>query len=174
MALRHATLIAGLAITLLSTATWTPVLAQPTGPDIQAQIDAHLRDYPGGVQTGPYEITYDKGVFVMTFARSEPTPNGVADCPAGWFCFYDFTNYGYPRGKLSSCGWQDLSFYGWHDKTESVHYNISTGSVAFINHAAGETGHNFDYAIFGAGTSQPKIPDTAPNRNKADHVERYC
>src|SRR5688572_10896317 len=103
MATRNATLIAALALTLVSLAIWTPAEAQPDRPgeDVQAQIDAHLKAYPGGVQTGPAEITYKNGRFVMTFVRPDVGTAGVADCPAGWFCFYDFTNYGYPRGKLS-------------------------------------------------------------------------
>jgi len=179
MAPRHATLIAALALTLLSVATLTPTptstpaLAQPARPgDVQAQIDAHLRAYPGGVQTGPTEITYDNGVFVMTFVRSEVSAEGLADCPWGWFCFYDFINYGYPRGKLSDCGWQDLAQWGWSNRTESAHYNMASGSVAFINHSG--QNHAFDVSVFGVGTSEPNLADTYPYRNTADHVQRYC
>lgn len=179
MAIRNAILIAALALTLVSLAAWRPALAQPDRSptplgDVQAQIDAHLRAYPGGVQTGPTEISYDNGVFVMDFVRSTPGTDGVADCPSGWFCFYDSTNFGYPRGKLSDCGWQDLAEWGWQNRTESAHYNMATGSVAFINHASGQSSHSFDVAVFGIGTSAPTIADTSPYRNTADHVQRYC
>jgi len=179
MAFRYATLIAALALTLVSVATWTPALAQPDRPggDVQAKIDAHLRDYPGGVQTGPTEISYLNGRFVMTFVPTgvgTDSTDGTADCPSGWFCFYDSINFGYPRGKLSDCGWQDLAAWGWQNRTESAHYNMSTGSVAFINHAAGQANHNFDVAVFAVGTSQTMIADTSPYRNTADHVQRYC
>ena len=173
------TLPATLAVVLAIVATLTPAMAQPDRPGedatrIQALIDAHLRDYPGGVQTGPVEITYGDGVFVMTFVRTGLGTDGTADCPSGWFCFYDYTNYGYPRGKLSDCGWQDLAEWGWTNRTESVHYNMASGSVAFINHAAGQLSHLYDVAVFGVGTSQPQIADTYPYRNTADHVQRYC
>jgi hypothetical protein len=175
MALRHVTLIAALALTLAGLVTPTPAPAQPATPaNVQAQINEHLRNYPGGVQTGPTEISYDNGVFVMTFVRSEPATAGIPDCPSGWFCFYDYVNFGYPRGKLSACGWQDLARWGWQNRTESAHYRMSTGSVAFINHADGYTHHNFDVAVFGVGTSQPTIADTSPYRNTTDHVQRYC
>lgn len=180
MVFRHVTLIAALTLSLVGVATWTPAtstpaLAEPAPqPDVQAQIDAHLKAYPGGVQTGPYEITYGNGRFVMTFVRTEPAVAGAPDCPWGWFCFYDSVNYGYPRGKLSDCGWQDLDEWGWSNRTESVHYNLASGSVAFINHAVGQTSHSFDVAVFGAGTSATTIADTLPYRNTADHVQRYC
>lgn len=176
MAFRHASLIAALALTLLSVVTWTPALAQPDrrDDDVQAQIDAHLRDYPGGVQTGPAEISYDNGRFVMTFVPAGIGTAGAADCPLGWFCFYDSVNFGYPRGKLSDCGWQDLAEWGWQNRTESVHYNMSYGSVVFINHAAGQVNHSFDVSVFGAGTSLPMVADTSPYRNTSDHVQRYC
>lgn len=175
MATRNATLIAALALTMVSLAIWTPAQAQPDErDDVQAQIDAQLKAYPGGVQTGPAEISYKNGRFVMTFVRPGVATDGTADCPFGWFCFYDSTNYGYPRGKLSDCGWQDLAEWGWQNRTESVHYNMPTGSVAFINHASGQGGHSFDVAVFGAGTTVPTVPDTTPYRNSSDHVQRYC
>ncbi|HEX6684552.1 MAG TPA: hypothetical protein VF062_17240 [Candidatus Limnocylindrales bacterium] len=177
MAARHATLVAALAVTLAGLALPAPAPAQPaTPPNVQAQINAHLRSYPGGVQTGPAEVSYDNGVFVMTFVRPESQPGtaGTADCPGGWFCFYDYINFGYPRGKLSDCGWQDLARWGWQNRTESVHYNQSSGSVAFLNHAAGVTHHTHDVAVFGVGTNPRTIADVSPNRNTADHVQRYC
>ena len=177
MAPRYATtLIAALVLALLSSALPAPALAQPnTKPgDIQAQIDAHLKAFPGGVQTGPYEITYDNGEFVMTFARTGFSPSGTADCPHGWFCFYDSINFGYPRGKLSDCGWQDLARWGWANRTESAHYNLDYGSVAFIRHATGETYHDFDVAVFGMGSIQQTLSDVWPYRNETDHVQRYC
>jgi len=176
MAPRYATLLAALALTLLGTALPSPAPAQPAEPgdDVQAQIDAQLKAFPGGVQTGPYEVSYDNGGFVITFARSDLATAGVADCPRGWFCFYDAVNFGYPRGKLSDCGWQDLARWGWSNRTESAQYNISSGSVAFIDHDEEYPYHEHDVALFGMGTTQPMIYDAYPYRNIADHVMRYC
>lgn len=50
--------------------------------------------------------------FVVTYALPSSTgPISVAaspDCPTGWFCFYDGAAYVYPRGRLSSCGFQGV------------------------------------------------------------------
>ena len=147
--------------------------AGPASPGgVQVQIDAYLAAHPGGIQLNATEISYAGGTFVVTFARAPGILLGP-DCPSGWFCFYDGLNYGYPRGKLSSCGWQDLGFYGWHDRTESVHYNLSFGSVVFINHGVG-TSHSNDVRLFEIGINLRARSDVAPYRNLADHVYRFC
>jgi len=154
----------------------TPAAAAPTQrphpPTVQQQIDAQLAKAPGGKQISPTEVSYGNGTFVITFVAPANTSVG-ADCPGGWFCFYDRTGYGYPRGKLSSCGWQDLAWWAWNDRTESVHYNISTGSVAFINHT-GAPDHSDDVVLFSVGANSRYRSDVAPYRNMADHVYRYC
>jgi hypothetical protein len=169
-------LSASLILAIVAVTTLTPALADPSPSpsDVQAQIDAQLKAYPGGVQISPTEVSYDNGRFVMTFVQAEPAVAGSADCPFGWFCFYDNRNYGYPRGKLSDCGWQDLAVWGWQDRTESVHYNMSSGSVAFINHVPTPWEHAYDEFAFGVGTSLPHLSDTSPYRNTVDHVERFC
>jgi hypothetical protein len=76
---------------------------------------------------------------VVTLGLVEPLGAAVLraaalpDCPSGWFCFYDGTNFNYPRGRLSDCGWQDLGRYGWSDRTSSI--DNSTGStIDYENH----------------------------------------
>lgn len=140
---------------------------------VQAQIDQQLAKYPGGKQINATEVAYANGAFVITFARPDVSINGVADCPSGWFCFYDHTNYGYPRGKLSDCGWQDLAGYGWQDRIESVHYNMSSGSVTYIEHS-GPPDHSGDYGLFNVGVSNRFMSDVYPYRNMANHVYRFC
>src|SRR5262245_46626817 len=155
-------------------ASLTPASAIPIPADssVQAQVDAYLAAYPGGKQINATEISYAGGTFVVTLVPPVGTLAGP-DCPGGWFCFYDGVNYVYPRGKLSSCGWQDLSFYGWHDRTESVHYNLSSGLVWFINHAPGVT-HANDIRLFEVSSSMRTRADVFPFRNMADHVYRFC
>jgi hypothetical protein len=82
-------------------------------PTVQQQIDEQLRAYPGGTQTGPYEVAYQNGSVVVVFAdgsgripttpvaRPEigasasavPATSDTYGCPYGtlthWFCFYD-------------------------------------------------------------------------------------
>jgi hypothetical protein len=131
----------------------------------QTKVDAYLAGHPGGVQTGPRDISYG-GALIVTVSR-DISAAAVADCPSGWFCFYDTVSYGYPRGRLSSCGFQDLGTWGWRNRVESVHYNMSSGTVAFLNEA-GAT----DTVLFTAGTTRRTIADVNPNRNKADYVSR--
>jgi hypothetical protein len=170
---RHAGVLAAAVATLVAIVLAMPSAAAPpsTSP-VQAQINAHLAAYPGGTQVSATEISYADGKFVMTFVTAGKSIL-AADCPSGWFCFYDQVNYGYPRGKLSSCGWQDLSWWGWQDRTESVHYNMSTGSVAYINHWTAPD-HSLDYTLFSVSPSAPTDNDVAPYRNMADHVYRSC
>ena len=154
-----------------ATAAASPTQTAPSTKAVQEMIDAQLAAAPGGKQISPTEVSY--GDFVVTVARTDNTSVG-ADCPAGWFCFYDRVNYGYPRGKLSSCGWQDLATWAWNDRTESVHYNLSTGSVSFINHGA-RPDHSDDRVLFSVGASNRFLSDVgAANRNIADHVYRFC
>ncbi|WP_040392747.1 peptidase inhibitor family I36 protein [Catelliglobosispora koreensis] len=161
-----------LAVAMVLASANSAMAVKPT-KDLQAKIDAHLARYPGGTQISDTEVAYAGGTFVITFAAPEVSVNGVADCPSGWFCFYEHTNFGYPRGKLSSCGWQDLAWWGWHDRTEAVHFNQSGGSVVFISHV-GPPDHSYDYGLFSVSTGRRTISDVYPYRNMADHVYRYC
>jgi hypothetical protein len=160
-------------LTVTSPSSARPPDGSATAPSaVQRQIDQHLTAYPGGQQISETEISYAGGKFVLTFER----PIGIlaaADCPAGWFCFYDGINYGYPRGQLSSCGWQDLYNWGWHDRTEAVHYNLSSGSVSFLNHGSVPS-HSSDTYLFSVSASYRTDNDVSPYRNRADHVNRYC
>ena len=155
------------ALNLLLAAPQTPAGADPGG----MSADEYLAKYPGGKKISPTEVSYSNGAFIVTTRRSAGTLVGP-DCPSGWFCFYDGVNYGYPRGKLSSCGWQDLASWGWNDRTESVHYMLNTGRVWFINHVG--TGHSNDFNVFDVGVSFRTRSDVSPYRNIADHVNRIC
>lgn len=148
--------------------------------ELQQQIDSHLTRFPGGVQINENEISYADGTFIMTFAKpgmlsdSQAAPDN--DCTFNWYCFYDGTNYTYPRGRLSSCGWQDLFDFGWHDRTESVAQDRGPSIywVQYLNHTSG--GHGNDQNLFFTdGTSfSYQIADVAPYRNMADHAVKRC
>jgi hypothetical protein len=168
------TLATAVALTaaMIVTATGAPTYAAPAST-VQAQINQQLARYPGGKQINATEVAYGDGAFVITFARPQVGVDGIADCPQSWFCFYEHTNFGYPRGKLSSCGWQDLTWWGWQDRTESVHYNMSSGSVTFIEHS-GPPDHSGDYGLFNVGTGNRTMSDVYPYRNMANHVYRFC
>src|SRR5688500_131241 len=92
--------LAGL-ITLAIITTAAPAAAAPAALPGLDSTAAYLAAHPGGTVTGPGEISYDGGTFVVTVEQPAHT-TAWADCPSGWFCFYDRPEYGYPRGKLSS------------------------------------------------------------------------
>ncbi|GAA4446544.1 hypothetical protein GCM10023170_026840 [Phytohabitans houttuyneae] len=164
---------ARLVAALLTAATTTVAIVATAAParaaDVQAKVDAYMKAHPGGVQVGAADIAYSGGTFVVTVVRTNALTAATPDCPSGWYCFYDGTNYTYPRGKLSDCGAQDLGTWGWRNRTASVHYRSATGSVTFIN----ETGAT-DTALFTASTTRRTIPDVAPYRDMADYVYRTC
>jgi hypothetical protein len=163
---------ARLVAALLTAATTTVAIAATAAParaaDIQAQVDAYMAKHPGGTRIGAADVAYSGGRFVVTVVRTGHTA-AAPDCPSNWYCFYDGTNYTYPRGRLSDCGAQDLGTWGWRNRTASVHYRMSTGSVTFINEA-GST----DTSLFTASTTRRTIPDVAPYRDMADYVYRTC
>jgi Peptidase inhibitor family I36 len=145
-----------------------------TMPELQRQIALQLRVAPGGTQTAVNEVSYDGGRFVVTYALPGQRVAGSPDCPSDWFCFYDNPDYGYPRGKLSDYGWQDLYRWRWHDRTESVD-NSTNSAVDFDNHTSG--GHANDVFLFCVSRFSSNPRTSHPNT--ADHVDRatrklYC
>lgn len=128
-------------------------------------VAAYLAANPGGVPINDNEISYGSGAFIVTLAPPTGTLAGVADCPTGWYCFYDRVDFGYPRGKLSSCGTQNLATWGWQYRTESVHYALARGFTDFY--------YNGTW-LFKVGLEKPAIADVAPHRNWANVVKRTC
>lgn len=145
-----------------------------TPAQLQRQIDLQLTLAPGGKQTAPNEVSYDGGKFVVTYALPGATALAAPDCPSGWFCFYDYTSWGYPRGRLSSCGWQDLGAYGWNDRTESTDSSVGN-PVSYSNHrdyGNPANGHTYDYHLFYSYANS--AASSVPYPNQADHVNRLC
>jgi hypothetical protein len=144
---------------------------EPNAP-AQSRVDSYLRAHPGGKQINATQVSYNNGAFIVT-VPDPANPLAASACPSGWFCFYDEPNFEGHRGQLSSCGWQDLAWYGWSDRTYSARYSLSTGTVMFINHAGG-SGHAGDVNLFWVGTSRRELANVSPNHKKADHVRRSC
>ncbi|MEJ3750775.1 peptidase inhibitor family I36 protein [Actinomycetes bacterium KLBMP 9797] len=138
-----------------------------TAAMVQSQVDAYLAANPGGTQINETEIAYDDGALIVTVTAPVGTL-ATADCPSGWFCFYESPNFTYPRGRLSDTGWQDLNWWGWRNRTESVHSNTSC-TVYFL----GETGAT-DTVLFSVAPGRRTRSDVAPYRNQADYVYRQC
>ncbi|HEU5110496.1 MAG TPA: peptidase inhibitor family I36 protein [Micromonosporaceae bacterium] len=161
-------------VAVLAAAGLVPAVASaappaPSGPAaVQRAVDDYLAGHPGGKQVSATDIAYGDGAFVVSVVRPDPRTAASADCPRGWFCFYDRIDFGYPRGKLSDCGLQDLAEWQWRNRTESVHYNMSTGSTSFINDGSPDT------ILFTVSTTRRTIANVGTHRNKADYVYRTC
>jgi hypothetical protein len=169
---RLTTVIGALCVLIIvtnPTPSYSDIATSPVASHLE--ITAYLAAHPGGTPINDNEISYGGGAFIVTL-NAPPHTLGAPDCPLNWFCFYDRTDFGYPRGKLSSCGWQDLATWGWQDRTESVYYNLP-GYVVFINHAGGIS-HANDYPLFTVSAGNRALADVAPYRNMADHVDRHC
>jgi hypothetical protein len=141
----------------------------PTAPPTPDAASAYLLDHPGGTKINSNELQY--GPIVVTVVQ--PTAAGTADCPSGWFCFYAGRNYTFPRGRLSSCGPQNLARYGWANRVESAYYDLGSGSVTFYDKAKASD-PNDDRRLFTVSAGTRGDPDTAPHRDKADYIYRIC
>ncbi len=153
------------------TAALLVLLATASGVQARAHtattpaVADYLAKHPGGTVINNNEISYDNGRFVVTLVKPPAPVNAIVDCPSGWFCFYDRTAYGYPRGRLSDCGWQSLIIYGWQDRVESVYYNLTRGSVEF---------RDYGTPIFSVSAAAKADSDVTPFRNRATEVYRRC
>lgn len=153
----------GLSLTAVVLTLCSGAPSVQAAPPASGLVAEYLSKHPGGTVINNNEISYDNGRFVVTLVP--PSANAVVDCPAGWFCFYDRTAYGYPRGRLSDCGWQSLITYGWQDRVESVYYNLSRGSVEF---------RDYGTPIFSVSAAAKADSDVSPYRNRATEVYRRC
>ncbi|MBB5868978.1 hypothetical protein F4553_002357 [Allocatelliglobosispora scoriae] len=138
----------------------------------QSRMEQLLADHPGGTQISPTEASYGDGKLVVTLDEPSSSSGLSADCPAGWFCFYSEPDYRGVRGKLSDCGWSDLYLWGWGDHISSVYYNVSSGSVDFLDHR-GSGGHAGDELLFSLSVTKRGIR-LVPQPNRADHVNHHC
>jgi hypothetical protein len=94
----------------------TALSATPT--PVQTQVDQQLRTYPGGVQTGPGEVSYNGGAVKVVIP--DDSRAAAAACPGGWYCFYENNNLGGRRLQFRDCGGtQYLTNYGFGNQTSS-------------------------------------------------------
>ncbi|GIJ33240.1 peptidase inhibitor family I36 protein [Micromonospora sediminimaris] len=153
------------AVLLAGVTVPAPALAAPAPRTaMRTEVARYLAAHPGGTVLNDNEISYRGGELIVTLDAPVGT-YGVADCPSGWFCFYEWPNYGYPRGKLSSCGWQNLSTWSWQFRVESAHYNLGSGHVGFYYH---------NQELFRINPSKRLHSDAGQWRNWANRVYRHC
>src|SRR5687767_15720043 len=53
-------------------------------------VVAYLAAHPGGRLISGNDISYGDGAFIVTVNPPAGAVAGVPDCPAGWFCFYEY------------------------------------------------------------------------------------
>ncbi|MEV0560974.1 hypothetical protein [Dactylosporangium sp. NPDC050588] len=129
--------------------------------DVQRKVDLYLAANPGGRQTGPGQVSYNGGAVVITVAGGR-----AVDCPLGSVCFYDRPDFGFPRGEVHDCGWQDLSTFGWQDRIESAVFNRSHGLAQFFDSGT---------PLFSVGVGHRSLPDAGTEaRNRATQVYVHC
>jgi hypothetical protein len=157
-----------LAVVLFAIGCLVSTTGAAPSTDLQTEVEAYLAAHPGGQQISATEISYGGGTLVVAVAPASGV-EGVPDCPSGWFCFYEYPWYGYPRGKLSDCGLQFLATWSWQNRIDSVHHNQSFGTVSFID----ETGE-IDTKLFSVSPSKRTISDAGWACNRADYVFRLC
>ena len=96
-----------------------------SAPDVQRDDPAatYLQRHPGGIRLNDNEVQY--GPIIVTVVQ--PAAANAPHCPGGWFCFYEGPNFTFPQGRLSECGWQDLTIYRWGNRVASAYYNLGNG-----------------------------------------------
>ncbi|QNP74641.1 peptidase inhibitor family I36 protein [Streptomyces roseirectus] len=99
------------------------------------------------------------GSTVASASAAPPAPS----CPEGWFCFWDGPNFQGSRGRLSDCGVQYLSTWGWGNRIESS-YNNTNRTVQYSDATTGAVWFDAPYSAYG----------WVPVPNAADRVERLC
>jgi hypothetical protein len=155
-----------LLVLLVATLGLGAVVAPTTGAVTGARVAAYLDTHPGGTPLDANTISYAGGALIVSL-RAPASVLGSPDCPLNWFCFYDRPNFGYPRGKLSDCGTQDLATWYWQDRVESVH-NKTSSTVDFYDGSVGS-----GPLLFSVGANGTKSSVT-PYQNRANYVTRHC
>jgi hypothetical protein len=101
-----------------------------------AQIQELLEEFPEATQIDDHSIGWDNGKVVLALPEddaselsaedhgSEPAPvvdsrQVVHDCEPGWYCVYQDAGWKGRRLRFSDCMPNDLSNYGFRDKTSS-------------------------------------------------------
>lgn len=91
---------------------------------LQAEMQEMLAEFPEATQVDKHTLSWEGGKVLMVL----PGPDEGAEtrmsatwhgCPSGWYCVYQHANWGGARLQFSDCTRNDLSTYGFRDKTSS-------------------------------------------------------
>lgn len=103
---------------------------------MQGHIDAVIQEFPGAVQTGWNEVTWDDGAVILTIAPGgglAPTA-AVGNCASGTYCVYSGQNRTGSKLTFSTCANHSVSPLG--GPVRSMANARSSGSVVAKNGGA--------------------------------------
>jgi hypothetical protein len=122
---------------LIQAATESAAVASETGgPELQRLVDRQLRLTPGGRQTAPNKVSWEKLGVEMTFGVQ---PLGASSCDYYHFCLYGDSDYNDGRDvtpwmlSFYYCGTRHLSDWGVQDQTSSAVNNQTRGTWATLH-----------------------------------------
>ncbi|GAA2463080.1 peptidase inhibitor family I36 protein [Agromyces soli] len=80
---------------------------------LQQQIDAVLAEFPGGVQTGPDEVSWQDGAVVLNLApEGQLAARSVGSCATGAHCVYSGVGLSGSKLTFSTCSTQSVAPLG--------------------------------------------------------------
>ncbi|MFK4728155.1 peptidase inhibitor family I36 protein [Agromyces mediolanus] len=90
------------------------VPAVSSGDDaLQQQVDAVLAEFPGGIQTGPDEVSWQDGAVVLNIAGSGgAAARAVGSCATGTHCVYSGVGLSGSKLTFSTCTTQSVAPLG--------------------------------------------------------------
>ncbi|MEV0636330.1 peptidase inhibitor family I36 protein [Streptomyces sp. NPDC050619] len=90
--------------------------AEPTLSLTKSEKPSGESAHPGGMQTTANEISYADGAVKVVI----PRPGAAATCPSGWYCFFQYADFGGRMLQFRDCGGnQSLTDYGFGNRTTS-------------------------------------------------------
>jgi Peptidase inhibitor family I36 len=96
-------------------------------------------------------------------------PNALSDCQSGWFCLWDGKNFTGRRLQFNHEYWDNLTPYGFNDKTSSIYNRQSSGDTAGLGENDAGTGGWQDW--YSAGT---RVSDLGTDHAQWSHDCRLC
>lgn len=92
-----------LAILATLTLIFTGALPAQAGSSLQAEIDAILNEFPGGVQISANAIEWDDGEVTLTLATEGIQPFAVGLCATGKYCVFNQTILAGSQLSFTTC-----------------------------------------------------------------------
>ena len=103
------TRILTLTFAVVLTCAWGGAAAHAQPTSLQQEVNQVLAEYPGGVQTGPAEVTWNDGDVILTLRSEQSSTYGtdastsVGSCATGYFCGFSSMNLTGSKISFSSC-----------------------------------------------------------------------